>query len=236
MHPIEAVAQEELGRSLSGWDRLRLGLFGVWLVLLLTAFTVGHRETPLHVLETAVAEGRVDSVVVVGAAPSGQGWSTQAVRWQDGLVRRTTEAAVGMPGDGAVVGQPSRDEDLGVLLSRTDPGLEVRRSEQGFGAPYGTLLGWQVPTWVALTALAASLLQLGYLVNVPTTWRATRWAWFWIMAVPVVGTALLLLLSGRTPGLRPPAAPERRLTGGWAFLLSSAATTFLSGATMTLGL
>ena len=231
MHPVEAVAPEELTRGLAGWDRLRLGLFGVWLVLLLTSFAVGHRETPLHVLETAVAEGRVDSVVVVGAAPSGQGWSTQVVRWQDGLVRRTTQASVGSPTDGAGVGQPSRDEDLGVLLSRTDPTLEVRRSEQGFGSPYGTLLGWQVPTWLSLAAVTTFLLQLGCLVCVPRTWRATRWAWFWVTTVPVVGTALMLLLSGRTPGLPLPDAGQRRLTGGWAFLLSSAATTLLSGVT-----
>ena len=235
MQQVEAVPPQEVGRGLSGWDRLRLSLFGVWLVLLLTAFAGGHRETPLHVLETAVAEGRVDSVVVRGAAPADQGWSTQVVRWRDGVVRRTTEAAVGTPGDGAVVGQPSREEDLGVLLSRADPDLEVRRSGQAYES-HGRLLGWQVPSWVALAAVVASLAQLWYLVMVPTTWRATRWAWFWIMAVPVVGTALLLLLSGRTPGLRPPAAPDRRLTGGWAFLLSSAATTFLSGATLTLGL
>ena len=235
---MQQALAPEVGHRSSGWDRLRLSLFGVWLLLLLTTFAVGHRETPLHVLETAVADGRVDSVVVVGAAPSGQGWSTQVVRWQDGLVRRTTQASVGSPADGVGVGvgQPARDEDLGVLLSRADPGLDVRRSEQGSGAPYGQLLGWQVPTWVALTGLVAVLVQLAYLVNVPTTWRATRWAWFWIMAVPLVGTALLLLLSGRTPGLPPPRAPERRLTGGWAFLFSSAATTFLSGATMTLGL
>lgn len=235
MHQVEPVAADELRHGLSGWDRLRLGLFAVWLLLLLTLFSVGHRETPFHMLETAVAEGRVDSVVVLGeAVPPEQGWGTQVVRWQDGLVRRTTEAGVGTPPPGAI-DVPSREEDLGALLARTDPDLEVRRSGQAY-ASQGRLLGWQVPTWVAMTAVVASLVQLGFLVNVPTTWRATRWAWFWIMAVPVVGTALLLLLSGRTPGLPPPAAPERRLTGGWAFLLSSFATTMLSGTALALGL
>ena len=47
--------------------------------------------------------------------------------------------------------------------------------------------------------------------------------------MPVAGTVLMLLLSGRTPGLPAAPATRRRLTGGWAFLLSSAASSLLSG-------
>ena len=116
-----------------------------------------------------------------------------------------------------------------MLLSRADPNLQVHRLEQAYDSSHGRLLGW--PTWVAMTACVTLLLQLGYLISGPETWRATRWAWFWVMTVPVVGTVLMLLLSGRTPGLPAPSTARPRLTGGWAFLLGSAATTLLSVAT-----
>ena len=215
---------------MSVWDRYRLVLLATWSLLLLLIVAVGQRETRLADLEAAVAQGRVDSVLVLGQAVPADGFSTQEVRWTDGLVRRTTEVTVGAAPWQGSAGVPTREEDLGVLLSRADPDLEVRRSQQGQVAPYGELLGWQVPTWLALTAVVTYLSQLGFLINVPQTWRATRWAWFWVTTVPVVGTALMLLLSGRTPGLPAPATAGQRMTGGWAFFLSSASTAFLSGA------
>lgn len=224
----EPVAALEIRPGLTPWDRSRLALLVVWALLLLLVLTLGQRETPLADLESAVAAGRVDSVLVLGQSGTGDGFSTQEVRWTDGLVRRTSRATVGAAPFEGVVDGPVRTEDLGVLLSRADPDLEVRRSPDGMGAPYGELLGWRVPGWLALTALVAFLVQLGLLVHGPQPWRATRWAWFWILTVPVVGVVLMLLLSGRTPGLPAPTAAGRRLTGGWAFLLSSTVTTLLS--------
>ena len=225
----EAVAAGELRPGLSAWDRSRLVLLAVWSLLLLLTVAVGQRETPVTELEAAVSAGRVDRVVVLGRAGTGDALSTQEVRWTDGLVRRTAQVTVGTASPGGFGDGTVRSEDLGVLLSRADPGLEVRRSPQGTFAPYGELLGWRVPGWVALTALVTYLVQLGVLVHGPQPWRATRWAWFWITTVPVVGTVLMLLLSGRTPGLPAPAAARRRCTGGWAFLLSSAVIGLLSG-------
>lgn len=225
----EPVAAEQARPGLSVWDRCRLVLVATWLLLLLLIVAVGQRDTPLADLEGAVAEGRVDSVLVLGHATA-DGVSTQEVRWTDGRTRRTTRVSVGAAPSPDSGGVPVRSEDIGVLLSRADPDLDVQRSQHGPAAPYGALLGWQVPTWLALTALATYLSQLGFLITVPQTWRATRWAWFWITTVPVAGTALMLLLSGRTPGFPAPATAGRRLTGGWAFLLSSAAGAFLPGA------
>ncbi|CAA9246006.1 MAG: hypothetical protein AVDCRST_MAG57-1724 [uncultured Blastococcus sp.] len=236
MQQSSAVAPPRVRRGLPAWDRLRLGLLAVWLVLAVASVALGQRETPLADLEAAVAQGRVDSVLVLGrAVPPEQGYSTQSVQWRDGLVRRTAEARVGGLPVGGRPDVPSRGEDLGVLLSRADPDLQVRRSDQAPLWSSGELLGWQVPTWVSLIAVVTFLLQLGHLVGVPQTWRATRWAWFWVTTVPVVGTVTMLLLSGRTPGLPAPSAGSRRLTGGWAFLLSSAATSLLSGVTTTGG-
>lgn len=230
----ETVGHEEVVQGQAAWDRVRLVLLTVWLLLVVVSLAVGHRETPLSALEAAVAEGRVERVVVLGqAAPAGQGFTTQVVHWRDGIVRRTTQATVGVaadagPGAGTAA---SRAEDLGVLLSRADPDLEVRRSSQAHFSPGGSWLGWQVPGWVAMSGFLVLLLQLGFLVGVPRTWRATRWAWFWVMTVPVVGSVLLLLLAGRTPGLPAPTARARRLTGGWAFLLCSAARPLVEGLT-----
>ena len=152
---VDPVAVEDLRPGLSAWDRYRLVLLAVSSLLLLLVVVLGQRETPLADLEAAVAEGRVDSVVVLGQAGTGDALSTQEVRWTDGLVRRTARATVGAVPSGGVVDGTVRSEDLGVLLSRADPGLEVRRSPQGMFAPYGELLGWRVPGWLALTALVA---------------------------------------------------------------------------------
>jgi hypothetical protein len=225
-----AASPARVRGKLGGWDHLRLGLLAVQLLLLAAAAAVGQRETPLESLEVAVAQGRVSSVEILGEAPDGvQGYSVQAVRWQDGPVQRVAEALVGTRPDPAAVDLPWRDTDLGVLLSRTDPGLEVRRAEPGYPSSYGELLGWRVPSWVSLAAVGTLLLHVGFLIGVPRTWRATRWAWFWVMTVPGVGTTAMLLLSGPTPGVPAPRTAARRLTGGWAFLLSTLVGSVLSG-------
>lgn len=236
MDIAQAATPAKVRGVLGGWDRLRLGLLAVWLLVLLTAAVVGQRDTPLAALEAAVAQGRVASVEIVGDTPSQeQGYGLQTVRWRDGPIRRTAEALVGARPDVGAVDLPWRDGELGVLLSRADPGLEVRRAEDAHPSSHGELLGWRVPSWTALAAAAALLLQLGWLIGVPRTWRATRWAWFWIMTVPIVGTALMLLLSGPTPGLPAPRATAWRLTGGWAFVLSAVVAGVLSGSRTTGG-
>ena len=235
MHQQEATAGARRQHDLAAWDRFRLGLLAACLLVLAATVGLGQRETPLADLRAAVTEGRVDRVVVLGEpVRAEQGYGTQVVQWQDGVVRRTTEAMVGAPPGADTADLLSLPEDLAALLTRIDPELEVRRSAPADTTWSGLLLGWQVPTWLALAALAVLLLQVGYLVSVPQTWRATRWAWFWVLSVPVVGSVLLLLLSGRTPGLPPPAG--RRLTGGWAFLLACVAGTVLSDVVSSVGL
>lgn len=41
----------------------------------------------------------------------------------------------------------------------------------------------------------------------------------WLL-VPPVGSVVFRLLSGPTAGITAPKNPDRRLSGGWAFLLS----------------
>jgi hypothetical protein len=88
--------------------------------------------------------------------------------------------------------------------------------------------GKQVPPWLGLTALASTFAALACLIRGPEPWRATRWAWFWLMGNPF-GLLAFLLLSGPTPGLRAPRT-SRRLRGGWALVISSAILTALLSA------
>lgn len=86
------------------------------------------------------------------------------------------------------------------------------------GLPAGTILGIEVPNPLADLAVILTFAGLVTLILGPQPWRATRWAWFWCNANPV-GMAAFLLLSGPIPGLPPPRKINRRLTGGWGFLL-----------------
>lgn len=83
----------------------------------------------------------------------------------------------------------------------------------------GRLLGWHVPNAVAIPAFVLFLAGLVVLMAGPQPRRATRWAWFWLL-LPPLGCLLFLTLSGPTGGVPAPRDPDRRLTGGWAFLLS----------------
>jgi hypothetical protein len=95
--------------------------------------------------------------------------------------------------------------------------LQVTHDEQRWES--GQLYGWQVPTWLGLFAALLFFASLFVLIGGPQPWRATRWAWFWLQ-MPPLGTIVFLLASGPTPGVPHPRSPRRRLTGGWAFLLS----------------
>ena len=59
------------------------------------------------------------------------------------------------------------------------------------------------------------------LVGSREPWRATSWAWAWLILLTPVGVPAFLLFGGIT-GLAPPRPGHRRLTGGWAFLLALA--------------
>jgi hypothetical protein len=76
------------------------------------------------------------------------------------------------------------------------------------------------PGWLGLfylVLLAATLVLKGG----PRPWRATRWAWAWlVLLVPPYGIAAYLVLGGPTGLLRPRDPRRVWLTGGWAFLLA----------------
>ena len=90
-----------------------------------------------------------------------------------------------------------------------------------------TVWGLRVPAWLGALALVSAAVSLFSLVRGPEPWRATRWAWFWLMSNPL-GLSAYLLLAGPTPGIARPSPGGSRLRGGWAFLISSVIGTALA--------
>jgi len=176
-----------------------------------------------------VAAGRVHAVRLVGDLPAGvSGSSLVELHWRDRSISRVGQVRQ-IVSDGPVPPGSSSGErvvvgDLVAALSSAHPGLAVTSGAGAFSTGLrGTVLGWQVPGWIVLAHALAWLVTLAFLINGPEPWRATRWAWFWIIANPLgaIGALAFLLLSGPTP-LLPAARPGgRRLHGGWAFLLAT---------------
>jgi hypothetical protein len=76
----------------------------------------------------------------------------------------------------------------------------------------GEVGSWRVPGWVGLLAFMLCVSVLCLLGAGPQPWRATRWAWFWLLLlVPWLTVPGILLLGGST-GLLPPRR-RARLTG-----------------------
>ncbi|RHW25914.1 hypothetical protein D0Z08_16365 [Nocardioides immobilis] len=73
-----------------------------------------------------------------------------------------------------------------------------------------------------MTWLMAGLfvMTIGMLGAAGEPWRATRWAWFWLILMLPPFACPAYLLFGGPAGLARPKRPEARLTGGWAFLLA----------------
>lgn len=200
--------------------RRRLVLAVVWLLALLAAALLHERPATLAELEADVRSGQVSTVHVDGdGLPSGAtGYGLQQVRWWAGGVRHGVDV-VHASADARVprgLGERTADE-VGSRLLQLDPELSLIRSAQYSSS--ADVAGLVVPGWLAGVLLLLWLGALCLLLGGPEPWRATRWAWFWVLWVPVVGVTAVLLLSGPTPGLPGPRPGRRRLTGGWACLL-----------------
>ena len=109
--------------------------------------------------------------------------------------------------------------DVATLIRGQDPTVQVQVSEV-FAPSGGSILGWDVPSWLVWFVLAGMAVTLWLIVNGPEPWRATRWAWAWaLFFTGPVGAGAFAVLAGPTPGLPGPKDANRRLSGGWAFLL-----------------
>ncbi len=220
-----------MGRTLSAWDRARHALAVCWVLLIGTAVAVGARSASLSHLQGDLTEGGVRTVRVAGGLePGARGYATQYVRWRQGpfgYEAQVLEVSPGrdVPAHGSEISAVVRS-DIGARLAGAHPGLRVVREEPARSG--AGLLGWQVPVWVGLAGLALTLASLAVLIAGPQPWRATRWAWFWLLCSPLT-SVVFLVLSGPTPLVPDPRNPARRLTGGWAFLLSLPLAALLRG-------
>ena len=216
---VSPVPERVSGR----WGYWRLGLGVLWLLLIASAALTGERVTPLPALDSAIASGRVTSVQVSGGLdPGHSGSALVEVRWTDGPIRHVTDVTQVSADSSATSSSTDRSAvtgDVGARLSADRPGLTVVREPFSFSSG-ATVLDWRVPQWAGAVAFFAAVGTLLCLVWGPTPWRATRWAWFWLMISPLGPVASLgfVLLSGPTPLIPAPRNVTRRVRAGWVVL------------------
>ena len=222
-YPPIVEARPDTSRA---WAPLRLALAGLWLVAAVAGSVVHERPATLEDLYASVAAGEVASVHLIGGLPPGteSGYAELQVHWRTGFVPRVATMKVVRSSDGGeVVVSPDEaftTDDVAAEVVARDSSVRVVRTDFQSGINFApAVFGWSVPMWVAAVMFGVWLVSLYVLIAGPEPWRATRWAWFWLGGSPF-GLILFLLLSGPTPALPAPRDPNRRLTGGWAFLLS----------------
>ena len=202
-----------------------------WVLLAVTLVLVGawvvgtEAPTSYRDLRAAVARGDVDEVTVDGPTAPFRGRAQVEVRWRSGpfgAVHRVATVIEQRPLRAHARAGRIVVADAGADLAALDPDLRVNRENDLRDPPSFSAYGRPVSGWFAAVGLVVTLWTLLLLVTGDPPWRATRWAWFWLVGlVPPLGIVLFLLLGGRT-GRWPPRQPEGRLSGGWAFLLACA--------------
>jgi len=219
--PAERSRARPAGRwaaRVAGW-----GLIGACLLLAAVAYVTGDRAASYESLRTAVERGDVDEVIVsTGSSGHFQGHVTVDVH------RHTTS---GWRVAQVVEQHPWRRDRINGLpvvydvvqdLRGLDAGLEIERRPHGRELGVGIeVLGWRLAGWCAPVVAGVWVGALMLVVGGPPPWRATRWAWFWLLALAApVGIVAFLLLGGPC-GLLPP-RPGRRpgLRGGAALVLA----------------
>lgn len=199
----------------------RMVLLAVLVALALATVLTGRLESTLADLESDVAAGRVTAIelqVTHPSLPADHGYVI--VTWKDGVVPRYLEVDQVTSLDPPSGYDDDQTRVRGPIAEHLDalaPGeLNVTIGEAP-GA-WGTAMGWRMPFWIGIGVLLWTFALLGHLVGGPQPRHATKWAWFWLFTSAVGPVAVVVyLVSGLK---REPAPHERRLTGGWAFLLS----------------
>ncbi|WP_299932949.1 hypothetical protein [uncultured Nocardioides sp.] len=195
------------------------------LVMYAAAIAVGERETDLPHLREAIASGEVTEVrLSEGLDDSSRGYVGVQIAWeQHGISYSTTitQASGERQARQARSGNASTPVAVGDVADfLTTDGQQVRVAG-ATDPPYGTsteVLGFTVPGGFFVAQLVITCATL-LLIGAREPWRATRWAWAWLVLLTPIGVPAFLVLGGST-GLLRPRKPHRRLTAGWAFLLA----------------
>jgi len=172
------------------WRLVSLAVAVLWLAAAATMVITGERRTDLGALEAGIRGGSVTRVEVVGWSGGLDDGSAYRLRWHDRPVDRYTVVHV-----------------------------DVVSVEPGEGT-YTEWRGWRGSVWTGLQGFVAWFAALVLLRHGPEPWRATRWAWGWLVLLGGPLGALAYLLLGGPLGARRPTEVGGRLTGGWAFLLA----------------
>jgi hypothetical protein len=205
-------------------------------VLLVCSILLGERPTDLASLRSEIAAGDVTEVRLSEGLPAGaRGYDTVAIRWEEHGITHVTSVtqassqrqAHRLERSGQVRGwgQGSSPVVVGdVADALTTDGREVK--VVGTTSPYyrgsvtTTAYGFDAPGWIVAVGLGLLGVTL-WLLRAREPWRATRWAWAWIILASPIGLLAFVLLGGPL-GLLRPRPDGYRLTGGWAFLLAGA--------------
>lgn len=217
-------ARQPRSTSERRWDQIRWALLVCWLVAVTATVLTGERASTWAEVRTLVATGEVNAVRVVGELTDrGTGYSVVEVHWRRDPIRYRNEV-VQVLGNGGRGPDAAHESATGVLheppssrLTGLQPELQVTRDQDRSNSE--PLLGWMVPSWLAFLAALLFVPGLAVLIAGPTPGRATRWACPGYRC-PRSGGSCSCWLPGPLPAFPHPRSRHRRLTGGWAFLLS----------------
>ncbi|WP_239460060.1 DUF368 domain-containing protein [Nocardioides daejeonensis] len=233
-----ALTQQPRGRLVrwAGW-----ALLACWLFVVVQWFLA---PAPARWADFESSAAKVDSVQIFGGhdrdaslRTTGESYAAMVrIVWHQGwrtyetavvettAVKRTGIHYVGSEESGLALVAPFAAADAEVKMRDVRAEVEAR-------VPHATVTradlpdtsstgyGRSLPSWVLWLGLITGLGSLAHLILAPTPWRATRWAWFWLSSLPLVGVPIYLLSSGATLQ-RPPSPWARPLTGGIAFILA----------------
>jgi len=189
-------------------------LLAVGLLVSLVQTLMQPVERPLGELLYQLQEGEVSSLTIARPDPGAEALGVWEVRWTGkGLPGRSTYEIT----DGASA--VAVDEGRRILDAAERSPVPVDVTVRHNFIDEGT-------TWHGggIAGLAALLLLIGG----PQPRLATKWAWFWLAwHTPLLWLAFVVLEPVPVWLNRPLRQRPRRLTGGWAFLLSITAVPFL---------
>lgn len=214
-------------RPLGWWSARVAGwaLVAACLLLVVVGVVAGERAATYEELRRDVASGEVEHVTVSpGLSGDFRGRITVDVYWRTATGWRVAQVVEQHP-----LRSRARDDagrpivyDVGEDLRAANAAVQVeRRPHWRDRSSDAGLLGWRLPTWCVWVLMGVWFGALVLIIGGPPPWRATRWAWFWlvVLAAPV-GVPAFALLGGPC-GLLPP-RPGRRpgLRGGMGLLLA----------------